>query len=46
MFIGKTIKFGNSIGITIPNNIAEFEGLKAGETVKFYFKRVKVKQKW
>ena len=41
MFPGKIIKYGNSIGITIPANVVRYSGIVEGDTVKFYFRKVK-----
>jgi len=41
-FVGEVIKMGNSLGITIPVRQVKFSGIKEGDTLKVYYKVVKV----
>ena len=40
-FIGSVVKFGNSLGVTIPKKNVKFSGLKEGQTLKVYYRVVK-----
>jgi len=39
-FIGKTIKLGTSLAVTIPSKNVEFAGLKEGDTLKVLFRKI------
>jgi len=40
-FIGRVIKFGDSLGVVIPANVVKFCGLKQDQILKIYFKPIK-----
>jgi len=39
-FIGNIIKIGGSLALTIPENNVKYSGLKEGELIKIYYKKV------
>ena len=39
-FTGKIVKSGNSHGVTIPSRNMEFSGLKEGDIVKVWYKKI------
>lgn len=39
-------KFGNSLGIIIPDDMVKFTGLEAGDIIKVEYKIVKKKNQW
>ena len=41
MFISKIIKYGNSIGVTIKTDVVKYLGVKEGDSIKFYIKKIK-----
>jgi antitoxin component of MazEF toxin-antitoxin module len=40
-FIGKVLQIGNSVGIVIPKRNMEYSGLKIGDSIKIYYKKIK-----
>ena len=42
-FPQKVIKVGGSLMISIPNNNAKFSGVKEGDMIKVYYRKIKEK---
>lgn len=40
-FVGELIDIGNSTGIIIPARNLKFSGIKKGDTIKVYYKKVR-----